>query len=92
MGRVPVSSSHLGRAAVAAMVVTGMHMSEPGKVERSVATTNGVERSQRSYFPLPMRVTLVPQVGQTPWMAGRPFLSVVGLGSFISTIMRSLTQ
>lgn len=37
-------------------------------------------------------VSLVPQVEQVPWMAGRPLAMVIVLGSFISFWLRHLTQ
>ncbi len=81
-----------GRCAVGSMVVAQRRIPARSLLERSYFTTRVPERSCSRYLPLPIRVTLVPQVGQTPCIAGRPFLSVVGLGSLISTIMRSLTQ
>ena len=39
-----------------------------------------------------MRKTLVPQFGQTPEIAGFPFLSVTGSGFLISTFILHLTQ
>ncbi len=41
---------------------------------------------------LPMRKTDVPQLGQTPLIAGFPFLSVTGWGFFISTFILHFTQ
>ena len=39
-----------------------------------------------------MRNTFVPQTGQLPWVAGRPFLSVVGCGLLISLFALHLKQ
>jgi hypothetical protein len=39
-----------------------------------------------------MRNILVPQVGQTPWVAGLPFFIVMALAFFISFLARHLTQ
>lgn len=39
-----------------------------------------------------MRKTFVPQVGQVPWVAGRPFFSVVGCGLLISLFALHLKQ
>ncbi len=44
------------------------------------------------YDALPMRNILVPQVGHTPWVAGRPFFMVIDWVSFISRCDRHLTQ
>ena len=41
---------------------------------------------------LPILKILVPQSGQVPWIAGRPFFIVICWGSLISTFLRSLTQ
>jgi hypothetical protein len=41
---------------------------------------------------LPMRNIFVPQVGQTPWVAGLPFFMVIALAFFISFLARHLTQ
>jgi hypothetical protein len=43
-------------------------------------------------YPLPMRNTLVPQEGHTPWVAGRLFFSVVALAFFISTFFLHFIQ
>jgi hypothetical protein len=43
------------------------------------------------YF-LPMRDTLVPQTGQTPCVAGRPFFKVTALGFLISLFARHFMQ
>ena len=39
-----------------------------------------------------MRKTLVPQVGHTPWVAGRPFFNVTCCGLEISRLLRHLKQ
>jgi len=39
-----------------------------------------------------MRKTLVPQFGQVPFAAGRPFFNVTSFGSFISTFFLHFTQ
>jgi hypothetical protein len=44
------------------------------------------------YLALPILNILVPQVGHTPWVAGRPFFIVISLGSFISLFALHLTQ
>ncbi len=41
---------------------------------------------------MPMRNILVPQTGQTPWVAGLPFFRVTGLASFISLLARHFTH
>jgi hypothetical protein len=41
---------------------------------------------------LPILNIFVPQVGQTPWVAGLPFFIVMALASFISFLVRHLTQ
>jgi hypothetical protein len=41
---------------------------------------------------LPMRNILVPQVGQTPCVAGLPFFMVMALAPFISFFARHFTQ
>jgi len=43
-------------------------------------------------YALPMRKTEVPQLGQTPLMAGFPFLSVTFWGFFISMLVLHFTQ
>lgn len=43
-------------------------------------------------YALPMRNTLVPQEGQAPCMAGRPFFSVICLASLISTFFLHFMQ
>src|SRR4029079_19604826 len=45
----------------------------------------------QSSFALILK-SFVPQSGQTPWSAARPFFMVTSLGFFISTFFRSLTQ
>ena len=40
----------------------------------------------------PIRNILVPQVGQTPCVAGLPFFMVIDLASFISFFARHFTQ
>jgi len=35
---------------------------------------------------------LVPQVGQTPWVAGLPFFMVIALAFFISFLARHFTH
>jgi hypothetical protein len=47
---------------------------------------------QQLYLALPILNILVPQVGHTPWVAGRPFFIVISLGSFISLFALHLTQ
>jgi hypothetical protein len=44
------------------------------------------------YSIFPIRKTLVPHVGHVPFTAGRPFLSVVSLGSLISLFSLHFTQ
>jgi hypothetical protein len=39
-----------------------------------------------------MRKTLVPQVGQTPWVAVRPFFITIDFGFLITTIFLSFIQ
>ena len=39
-----------------------------------------------------MRNIFVPQLGQTPWVAGLPFFMVIALASFISFFARHFTQ
>ncbi len=43
-----------------------------------------------SYFPI-LNI-LVPHTGHTPWVAGLPFFIVIVLASFISLLVRHLTQ
>ena len=45
-----------------------------------------------SGYALPMRKTLVPQLGQTPLTAGLPFLSVTFVGFLISICALHFTQ
>ena len=45
-----------------------------------------------SYSSLPILKILVPQSGQVPWIAGRPFFMVTCFGSWISTFFFSFTQ
>ena len=47
---------------------------------------------QTSYFAAPMRKTLVPQEGHTPWVAGLPFFMVILWGLLISFLALHLTQ
>jgi hypothetical protein len=47
---------------------------------------------QPYYLLLPILNILVPQVGHTPWVAGRPFFIVISLGSFISLFALHFTQ
>ena len=44
------------------------------------------------FQPLPILNILVPQLGQTPCVAGLPFFMVIDLVSFISFLARHLTQ
>jgi hypothetical protein len=46
----------------------------------------------KDYLPLPIRNTLVPQTGQTPWVAGRLFFRVTDLGFLISTFFLHFMQ
>ena len=39
-----------------------------------------------------MRNTLVPQVGHSPWVAGRPFFITIDLGFLISLFARHFMQ
>jgi hypothetical protein len=39
-----------------------------------------------------MRNIFVPQIGQTPWVAGLPFFMVMALVSFISLLVRHFMQ
>jgi len=43
-------------------------------------------------FYLPMRNTLVPHLGHTPWVAGRLFFILIALGFLISTFLLHFTQ
>ena len=43
-------------------------------------------------YAFPMRNTFVPQVGQEPCIAGRPFFRVICLTSLISTFFRHFIQ
>jgi len=45
-----------------------------------------------SFGIAPIRNTLVPHSGQVPFTAGRPFFSVVSLGSFMSLLALHFTQ
>jgi hypothetical protein len=49
-------------------------------------------RDRQPYLLLPILNILVPQVGHTPWVAGRPFFIVISLGSFISLFALHFTQ
>jgi hypothetical protein len=44
------------------------------------------------YLPAPILNILVPHVGQTPCVAGLPFFMVTFFSSFISRLVRHLTQ
>jgi len=44
------------------------------------------------YSIFPIRKTLVPHVGHVPFTAGRPFFSLVSLGSFMSLFSLHFTQ
>jgi len=44
------------------------------------------------YSIFPIRKTLVPHVGQVPFTAGRPFFSLVSLGSFTCLLALHFTQ
>jgi hypothetical protein len=46
----------------------------------------------KEIYPLPMRNTLVPQLGQTPWVAGLLFFKTTDLGFLISTFLRHFMQ
>jgi hypothetical protein len=46
----------------------------------------------RNCYYLPILNILVPQVGQTPWVAGLPFFMVIALAFFISFLARHFTQ
>lgn len=54
----------------------------------------GFEKGIRVDFPyiLPILKTLVPHFGHVPFTAGRPFFSLVSLGSLISLFARHFTQ
>ena len=41
---------------------------------------------------MPILKTFVPQVGQVPWVAGRPFFKVIWDGFLISLEARHFTQ
>jgi hypothetical protein len=43
-------------------------------------------------YPLPMRKSLVPQTGQTPWVAGRLFFRVTAFGFLISLLVLHFMQ
>jgi len=43
-------------------------------------------------YLLPILNILVPQTGQTPWVAGLPFFIVIAFAFFISRLVRHLTQ
>lgn len=46
----------------------------------------------RQAYALPMRYIFVPQTGQVPWVAGRPFFRVTFCGFRISLLARHLRQ
>ena len=46
----------------------------------------------RNYSIFPIRKTLVPHSGHVPFTAGRPFFSLVSLGSLMSLFSRHFTQ
>lgn len=46
----------------------------------------------QSYYIFPIRKTLVPHLGHVPFTAGRPFFSLVSLGSLISLFALHFTQ
>ena len=48
--------------------------------------------SVKGYSIFPIRKTLVPHFGHVPFTAGRPFFSLVSLGSFISLLALHFTQ
>jgi hypothetical protein len=59
----------------------------------SGATQGNKKMSNRqAYLAFPILNIFVPQVGQTPWVAGLPFFIVISFGSFISRLALHLTQ
>jgi len=46
----------------------------------------------KDYSIFPIRKTLVPHSGHVPFTAGRPFFSLVSLGSFMSLLALHFTQ
>ena len=50
------------------------------------------ESGERAYLLFPILNILVPQVGQTPCVAGLPFFIVMAFSSFIVRIVRHLIQ
>jgi hypothetical protein len=48
--------------------------------------------NRQAYLALPILNIFVPQVGQTPWVAGLPFFIVISFVSFISRLALHLTQ
>lgn len=65
---------------------------EPGRVYRQGLAAAVRFYPLSAYLAAPMRKTLVPQVGQVPWVAGLPFFMVIAWGLLISLFSRHLTQ
>ena len=68
--------------------------SNPGLSGPDIRTTPDGEknRDRQAYLLLPILNILVPQVGQTPCVAGLPFFMVISLVSFISLLALHFTQ
>lgn len=54
------------------------------------AAVRGLSSEPQAAFP--MRIITVPHTGQMPFVAGFPFFSVTGFGSFISRFVLHFTQ
>jgi hypothetical protein len=50
------------------------------------------ELDDRPHEGLPILNILAPHSGHVPWVAGRPFFIVTGMGSFISRLVRHFMQ
>ena len=62
----------------------------PAKLSRKRPALRGPRMT--SYLLLPILNILVPQSGQTPWVAGLPFFIVTAFSSFMVFLARHLTQ
>jgi hypothetical protein len=61
-------------------------------VQPPVITSVGYEGALRLTHVLPMRDIFVPQTGQEPCVAGRPFLRVTDFALFISLFVLHFRQ
>ena len=61
-------------------------------VRRRVGSLRRARATVRAGYDAPILKILVPQTGQMPWVAGRPFFIVIAFGSLISREALHLTQ